>query len=61
MDIKEIGVNLRNWTDSAKGMDYRRALVNGALKDGFQKPLSQLVTVFVTISDPYILTITSQQ
>jgi hypothetical protein len=29
MDLKEIGINTRNWVDSAE--DYWRALVNAAL------------------------------
>ena len=31
MDLKEIGLNTRNWVDSAQGRDYWRALVNTAL------------------------------
>ena len=31
MDLKEIGINTRNWVDSAQDMDYWRALVNAAL------------------------------
>ena len=31
MDFKEIGINTRNWVDSALNRDYRRALVNVAL------------------------------
>ena len=31
MDLKEIGINTRNWVDSAMDMDYWRALVNAAL------------------------------
>ena len=30
MDLKEIGVNAKNWVDSAQDMDWR-ALVNAAL------------------------------
>ena len=30
MDLKEIGINTRNWVDSAQGKDYWRALVNTA-------------------------------
>ena len=26
MDLKETGINTRNWVDSAKDMDYWRAL-----------------------------------
>ena len=29
MDLKEIGVNTRNWDTSAQDRDYWRALVNG--------------------------------
>ena len=28
MDLKEIGVNVRSWIDSARDRDYWRALVN---------------------------------
>jgi hypothetical protein len=31
MDLKEIGINMRNYVDSAQDMDYRRILVNAAL------------------------------
>jgi hypothetical protein len=31
MDLKIIGVNMRNWVVSAQSMDYWRALVNVAL------------------------------
>ena len=31
MDIKEIGVSVRSWIDSAQDRDYWRALVNAAL------------------------------
>ena len=31
MNIKEIGVNKRNWVDSAQDRDYWRTLVNAAL------------------------------
>ena len=30
MDLKEIGINKRNWVDSAQGRDYWGALVNAA-------------------------------
>ena len=30
MKLKEIGVNKKNWVDSAQGRDYWRALVNAA-------------------------------
>ena len=31
MDLKEIGINTRNWVDSTKDRDYWRVLVNMAL------------------------------
>jgi hypothetical protein len=31
MDLKEIGINTRNWVDSGQDMDYWRGLVNVAL------------------------------
>ena len=31
MDLKEIGINTRNWVDSALDKDYWRAVVNAAL------------------------------
>ena len=31
MDLKEIGINTRNWFDSAQNRDYWRALMNAAL------------------------------
>ena len=31
MDLKEIGINTRNWVESAQDRDYWRALVNLAL------------------------------
>ena len=31
MDLKEIGINTRNWVDSAQDRDYWRTLVNAAL------------------------------
>ena len=32
MDLKERGINTRNWVDMAQDKDYWRALVNAALK-----------------------------
>jgi hypothetical protein len=31
MDPRQIGINTRNWIDSAQNRDYWRALVNAAL------------------------------
>ena len=36
MDLREIGMNTRNWVDSVQDRDYWRALVNAALN--FQVP-----------------------
>ena len=32
MDLKEIGINSRNWVGSTQDRDYRRAFVNAAMK-----------------------------
>ena len=41
MDIREIGINTRNWVDLAQDVDYWRALVNATLDPpGFHKPWS---------------------
>jgi hypothetical protein len=40
MDLKEIGINMRNWVDSAQNRDYWRDLKNVALNPGFYKPWS---------------------
>ena len=34
MDLKEIGMNTRNWVDSARDRDYWRALLTAALNLG---------------------------
>ena len=31
MDVKEIGIHMSNWVDSAEDKDYWRALANAAL------------------------------
>ena len=31
IDLKEIGINRRNWVDSSQDRDYWGSLVNGAL------------------------------
>ena len=43
MDIKEIGINMRNYVDSAEGKDYWRALVNAAQNLLVHRPRSELV------------------
>ena len=32
MDLEDMGINTRNWVDSAQDRDYWRALVNVSLK-----------------------------
>ena len=39
MDLKEIGINTRNWVDSIQGGDYWRAVVNAALNPRFPKSM----------------------
>ena len=39
MDLKEIGINTRNWVGAAQDRDYWRALAIGALN----LPVSELV------------------
>jgi hypothetical protein len=34
MDLKEMGINARNWVDPAQDIDYWRAFVNAALNLG---------------------------
>jgi hypothetical protein len=34
MDLKEIGINTKNWIDSSQDRDYWRALVSVALNLG---------------------------
>ena len=38
MDLKEIGINMRNWFNMAQDRDYWRAFVNAALNLRFHKP-----------------------
>ena len=45
MDLKEMGINMSNWVDSAQDRDYWRALLDVALNIRFHKPLSELVNV----------------
>ena len=40
MHLEEIGINTRNWIDSAQVRDYWRALVNAALKFRVPQPWS---------------------
>ena len=50
MNLKEIGIDTRNWVDSAQDRDYWRALMNATLTFGsISYRLSQLKidTIFV--------------
>ena len=38
MDLKEIGINTKNWVDSSQDRDYWRDLVNAALILRFYNP-----------------------
>ena len=31
IDLKKVGINMRNWIDLAQDMDYSKALVNAVL------------------------------
>jgi hypothetical protein len=44
MYLKEIGINTRNWVDSAQDGDYWRTLVNAALNLWVHRPWSWLVS-----------------
>ena len=39
MDLKEIGINTRDWVDLAQDRDYWRALVNVALNLWVSEPM----------------------
>ena len=45
MDLKEKGINTRNWVDSAQDRDYWRALVNAALN--LQVPLATELFIYL--------------
>jgi hypothetical protein len=47
MDLKEIGINTRNWVDMAEDTDYWRALVNAALNLWVPQAI-ELVSVMTT-------------
>ena len=49
MDLKEIGINTRDWVDSFQDRDYWRALVNAELNLGFHKPWSQLIGLMISL------------
>ena len=49
MDLKDIGINTRNWVDSVQDRDYRRALVNAELN--LRIPLAmELVSILLNVS-----------
>ena len=43
MELKEIGINTRNWINSARDRDYWRALVNVALNCRFPKAMELVI------------------
>ena len=43
MDLKEIGINTRNWVDSVQDRDYWRALVNTALNIRVPKAMELVI------------------
>jgi hypothetical protein len=52
MDLKEIGINTRNWVDSAQDKDYWRALVNaGTISHG----VSELVSYSYKVNCPCLV------
>ena len=44
MDVKEVGINTRNWVDLIQDRDYWGALVNSALNLQVHNPWSSLVS-----------------
>ena len=40
MDLKEVGINTRNWVKSTQNMDYWRGFLNSALNSGLHNPRS---------------------
>ena len=51
MDLKEIGINTRNWVDSTQNRDYLRALVNAVIEppDSISHGFSLLLLCFTVI------------
>ena len=49
MELKDIGINMRNWVDSAQDRDYWRALVMAALN--FRVPKSMQLINYLLESD----------
>ena len=47
MDLKEMGINTRNWIDSTQDRDYRRTLVNSTPT----KPVDNVVIVTKGLQD----------
>ena len=47
MDLKEIGINMRNWIDSAQDRDYWRALVNTAFNLRAPKAIELIVIIIL--------------
>ena len=45
IDLREMGINVGNWVDSAQDMDYWEALVKVALNFWFHKPQGLLISM----------------
>ena len=54
MNLKEIGINKRNWVDSAQDRDYLRPLVNAVLN--LHKPWMYLVIKLYSLFSKFFLT-----
>ena len=49
MNLKEIGINTRNWVDLAQDRDYWRTLVNAALNLQVQQTIELVILLFIAI------------
>ena len=49
MDIKEIGINTRNWVDSTQVRNHWRALVNAALNLRFPQAMELLLLLLLLL------------
>ena len=51
MDLKEIGINTRNWVDSSHDRDFWRSLVNVALNLRVAKAMELIIIMKCIWSD----------
>ena len=48
-DLKEIGINTKNWVDQAQDRDYWRALLNATLNGvNYEVPYSHCAQIFAS-------------